>query len=232
LPTSGKIGIFNTQKKLPLRMENRTSVIPVSSENGLSFSNFDSLNTIQEITEFATLVFRTPGFFPPSFRSAESVVATIIQGKELGLPAMVSLQNIYFISGKPCLGLWAIAGLLRNKGIVSKVIKDAEPVLNSSGAICDYVTTIRFYRYSNALKQVVEEDCSFTMKEAMAAELSNKDNWKKYMKSMLYARCYSMGGRRIAPDIMMGIYEVSEMADAKNVSYIVKDNGEPQLVQI
>jgi hypothetical protein len=38
-----------------------------------------------------------------------------------------------------------------------------------------------------------------------------------------------MGARRVAPDIMMGIYEVSEMADAKNVAYKVSDTGEPQI---
>jgi len=204
-------------------------IVRVNSEETISVDTIDKLDTLDKITAFATVVFKTPGFFPPSFKSAEAVVATILQGRELGLKAMVSLQNIYFISGKPCLGLWAIAGLIRNKGIVSKTIKDAEPVLNSAGAICDYVTTIRFYRYSNALRQVVEEDCSFTMKEAMAADLAGKDNWKKYMKSMLYARCYSMGARRVAPDIMMGIYEVSEMADAKNVAYKVSDTGEPQI---
>jgi hypothetical protein len=51
------------------------------------------------------------------------------------------------------------------------------------------------------------------MKEAQAAGLTGKDNWKKYPSDMLFARAISRGARRFAPGIFGGspVYTPDEM---------------------
>ncbi len=69
---------------------------------------FDNFNALEEMSVFAkTLI--SSGVLPANYKTPESVVATIIQGKELGLKAMTALQNIHFIAGKPTLGVNAIS---------------------------------------------------------------------------------------------------------------------------
>jgi hypothetical protein len=53
----------------------------------------------------------------------------------------------------------------------------------------------------------------FTMKEATAAGLTGKDNWKHYPKNMLFARAISNGIRWFCPEIMQGqtVYTPDEL---------------------
>jgi hypothetical protein len=189
-----------------------------------SVGKFDDFSSMEEMQSFATTLLKSK-ILPDAYKTPEAVIATVIQGKELGLKAMTALQNIHFISGKPTLGIHAISALLRSKGIDSKVLRDFEPITNSEGVTVDYITTVRFYRYSNVTKGVIEEDCSFTWTDANAASLTGKDVWKKFPKNMMYARAYSNGARRIAGDVLLGIYETSEMADSVGTSYQLDADG-------
>jgi hypothetical protein len=51
------------------------------------------------------------------------------------------------------------------------------------------------------------------MKDAAAAGLTNKDNWKKYPRNMLFARAISNGQKWYAPDVYNGVtvYTPDEM---------------------
>ena len=51
------------------------------------------------------------------------------------------------------------------------------------------------------------------MKDASAAGLTNKDNWKKYPRNMLFARAISNGQKWYAPDVYNGVtvYTPDEM---------------------
>ncbi len=50
---------------------------------------FDNFNNLEEMTKFANTLISS-GILPPNYKTAESVIATIIQGKELGLKAMIA----------------------------------------------------------------------------------------------------------------------------------------------
>lgn len=191
---------------------------------------FDNFNNLEEMTKFANTLISS-GILPPNYKTAESVIATIIQGKELGLKAMTALQNIHFISGKPTLGTNAISALIRGRGVDFQTIKDAEPIKNAEGKTIDLITTIRFFRYSNVVNKVLEEDCSFTWNDAVAAGLTGKDVWKKFPKAMIFARCLSMGARRVANDILLGVYETTEMADSTNTNYNLDEEGQVTIIK-
>ncbi|MEM3714869.1 MAG: hypothetical protein QXF82_07980, partial [Nitrososphaeria archaeon] len=52
---------------------------------------------------------------------------------------------------------------------------------------------------------------TFTIEDAIRAGVVGKDNWKKYPKSMLFARCMSAGGKIHMPEILMGVYVHGEI---------------------
>lgn len=63
--------------------------------------------------------------------------------------------------------------------------------------------------------------CSWDLDRARQAGLSNKENWKKYPRAMLRARCISEGCRTVFPGATSGMYtpeEVRDMAPEREVS--------------
>lgn len=69
-------------------------------------------------------------------------------------------------------------------------------------------------------------DSSYSIMEAQNAGFyPKKDNWKNFPKQMCHARALAFGGRMIAADLMLGMYETSEMADATNVDYRMNEEG-------
>jgi len=198
--------------------------------NKEEIAKFDDFSDMGQMQAFATTLLKSK-ILPEAYKTTEAIISTVIQGKELGLKAMTALQNIHFISGKPTLGVHAISALLRSKGIDSKTIKDMEPLYNSEGVIVDYVTTVRFYRFSKIINQVIEEDSTFTWNDANAAQLTGKDVWKKFPKNMLYSRAYANGARRIGGDILLGIYETEEMASVTNTPIEMTEEGHITIIQ-
>ncbi len=94
----------------------------------------------------------------------------------------------------------------------------------------DYRTTIEFSRRVKQLDGSYEKmtiKTSFSIKDASTAGLLNKTNWKNHPKAMLLARCIAKGGRQIAADVLLGLYETSELAEVHNIEYTVPDISEP-----
>jgi len=146
------------------------------------------------------------GLLPSSIKKPEQAVVIALKGKELGLETMASFELIDVIMGKPALKPKGMASLIRKGGVRTKTIKDFEPILDEKGAKVDYITTIRFYRDG------IEEDVSYTYRDAERLGLTNKDNWKKQPAVMQYWRCYSKGANRVAPDLINGLYTTEELA--------------------
>lgn len=73
----------------------------------------------------------------------------------------------------------------------------------------DIRTKIKFTRIVG--NSSVIEYGIFSYNDAVSMELTTKDNWKKMPRQMLYARASSLGIRRIAPDVVNGLYTADEM---------------------
>jgi hypothetical protein len=181
------------------------------------FNSFDSM------MQFASM-FKDSGLV--SFKNPEQVATVILQGKELGLTPLVSLFNIHYISGRPSLGVHAQNALLKSKGIASRTIEDAV-YLDETGQITenkkeakDFRTTIEFARKTELFGTTIEKGV-FSFKEAKTAGLSEKENWKNYPKVMIWNRAFAIGARRIAPDVLLGCMEITEMADLSGMKYEV-----------
>jgi len=98
--------------------------------------------------------------------------------------------------------------------------------------IVDYITTYKFTRWVKTPVGWKEQNVnvSFTISEARQAQLLDKENWQKYPKRMLDARAFNYGAREIADDVIMGVYSISELADANNIKYTINENGEETII--
>lgn len=137
------------------------------------------------------------GFFGDVKSEAQAIVK-VMAGQELGLPPFASMSGIHIIQGKPVLGANVIATLVKNDPRYNY-----RPVRHD-----DTACTLAWYENGELVGEA-----SFTMEEAKAAGLTNKDNWKKYPSDMLFARAISRGARRFAPGIFGGapVYTPDEM---------------------
>lgn len=195
-------------------------------------AQLDSFRTVEDMMGLAKVLIES-GLCPSNIKKPEQVVTVILQGRELGFGAVTSINNIYNIQGRPCLSVHAINAKLSSKGIKIKTIKDFEVIKDEAGKTLDAITTIRFYiplvKPING-NDYLEEDVSFKWSQAQDMGLTTKDNWKKMKAIMMWNRCLSMGARRVAADAILGMYEVSEMADVANKNYSITEEGEVTII--
>lgn len=218
------------------------------------------------------------------FKKGEQAVAAILFGKELGLGAMISVNNIHSINGRASVGIHIINALLQSAGVVVEVLRNYEPcvatvlkgedgnpvMFDVSGVeaksndkkeypqgcrpqflreifidelpadyeikgkrISNFKTVVKLTRKlkqpDGSWKDVVIIQ-SFSKTDADIADLSGKDNWRNHPKVMALNRAIAFGGRLIASDILLGVYETSEIADTYNVPYKVDDNGKVTII--
>lgn len=147
-------------------------------------------------------------------------------GKELGVPTLQALHQIIPIKGKLSLSTRLQNALLR-KGGISFFTKEDGVYVYADGSVSklstksadnvvikpvDRRTTIVFTRPGTNGAQMVEE-VDFTWSDATKMGLTDKDNWKKMPREMLYARCLSKGANRIGADVTLGLYTTDELLD-------------------
>ena len=125
------------------------------------------------------------------------VMFVVMAGQELGLPPMVSLRGFNVIQGKPVMSADMMGALcLRRSDVCAKL-----ELVESTAVKATYVAQ---------RKGGQPITMSFTIEDAKAANLTNKDNWRKYPAAMLRARCVAAICRAVFPDICAGLYETSE----------------------
>lgn len=153
----------------------------------------DTLSQPDVIREAWSLAGRisTTEFVPKSLRgSTEKVMAALLAGRELGLGPMTALAHVHIVEGRPALSTEAKVALALAAGHALDVVETNTErcVIEARRAGSDRAVTV-----------------TYTMKDAASAGLTNKDNWKKYPRRMLQARCSSEAVRLVAPDTTLGI---------------------------
>jgi len=172
------------------------------------------------------------GLVPRSFAGDPgAVISAVEMGMELGLGAWASLNNIVVIQGRATLSLNAMLSLARSKGVLINVIKDYELVpveIRTKDGVkkaSDRATTVVITRgediYSPSGKLLDSRISEYTYTkywaEAKKADLVDKDNWKRMPRLMLRARAITEALRLYAADVILGMYESSELGDPANI---------------
>lgn len=145
----------------------------------------------------AAAALQKSGYFKDVISEAQAVVK-VMAGAELGLPPFASMTGIHIIQGKPALGANVIATLVNNDPRYKFRIKQCD----------DTACVLVWYEGGEKVGE-----SSFTIEEAKRAELTNKDNWRKFTSDMLFARAITRGARRFASGIFGGapIYTPDEL---------------------
>jgi len=178
------------------------------------------------------------GLIPRSFAGDPgAVISAVEMGMELGLSPWTALNNIVVIQGKATLSLNAILALARSRGVLIRVLKDyelEEVIVKKDGRPVkkyDRATVIEITRGedvkspSGKLLDSMVSKYTYTKywADAIKAELTTKDNWKRMPRQMLRARAITEALRLYAPDILLGIYETTELADPKDIIVDLKE---------
>lgn len=144
-------------------------------------------------------------FVPKSLRKSEpaattaAVAAAVLTGREVGLSPMSALRSIDVIDGTPALRVVALRALVLRAGHDIWV----EESTNTRAIVCGV-----------RRGSTHEQRSMWTMDQAKAANLVNKQNWQRYPAAMLVARATGDVARLIAPDVLLGLpYTVEELAD-------------------
>lgn len=138
------------------------------------------------------------GLMPAGIQTPEAAFAIIVTGKELGLTVMQSIRSVHIIKGKPALSADLILALVKRSPACQYF-----QLVTSTDTVATYRT-----------KRVNEEptEMSFTNEQAKRAGLLGDGSMhRKYPEAMLRARCIAALARAVYPDVVLGIYETSEL---------------------
>lgn len=153
-------------------------------------------SSIQDVDNLASK-FSKSSLIPESMRGKEAdVFVAIMAGQELGLPPMASLRSIHVVKGRPILSADVMVGLVLGSGVA-----DYFSCVDESATSVTYETRRRGSPHA--------QRNTWTLDDAKRAGLDG-DNWRKYPRAMLKARCRAALARDVYPDVLAGCYDEDE----------------------
>jgi hypothetical protein len=168
--------------------------------------------------------------------NVESAVTIATMGKELGIQPLTALNNIHIIKGRTVIASTLLGSLLKTSGYEYVWSKNwIQETINETKHI---VTEITLYwkshlEHPETKSYTWSHVFAITWAEMQAAGYTAKENWDKYPKNMMRARCMAYAVRAIAPHILMGMYtdlEIVDNLDEKGeYTVTVNEEGEPSV---
>lgn len=156
-------------------------------------------NVIQSMDDLerAANAMAKSGFFADAKQASQAIVK-VMAGRELGFGPFASMTGVAIIQGKPAIGANLMAAAVKRTG------KYNYRVLEMTNEACE----LEFYEAGKPVGK-----SRFDLKDASAAGLNSKDNWRKFPRNMLFARALSNGVKWYAPDIFNGatVYTPDEL---------------------
>lgn len=139
-----------------------------------------------------------------------AILACVATGRALGIDDMTALRSIYVIEGKATFSAELMVMLVRRRGhsITGEVTEGKATAIGTRADTGDSMTS------------------TWTLAMAERAGLLNKQNWRKYPESMLWARAVSQLCRMLFADCFAGAtYTTEELGEEHTDSA-----GEPMAV--
>jgi hypothetical protein len=156
--------------------------------------------SVGDVVRLAELICNTT-FVPAGLRgSAPATAATILYGREIGIPPITALQTMHVVNGR----VGMAAELLRAR--VYAAGHDLE-IVESTAAVCK----MRGRRRGGESWTEVQ----WSKGDAQQAGLGG-DAWRKYPRAMLQARCSAELCRLIFPDVTHGMAALEELDGTLN----------------
>lgn len=153
-----------------------------------------ALVTVSEIERMAQAVAASKLF---GIQNVEQAMALMLIAQAEGMHPAIAARDYHVIQGRPALK--ADAMLARFQAAGGKV---------KWGAYTDHAVSGTFSHPSGG-DITIEWDIG----RAKAAGLASKENWQKWPRQMLRARCISEGVRTVCPGVTTGLYTPEEIQD-------------------
>ena len=163
---------------------------PVAGESQITVRKQLSYSEIEQISK----AFVASGMFGRDVDKISKGITKIMAGQELGLAPFASMRAVHVIEGNATLSANTMAGMIKSSGRYDYTVVKKEV----DGCVIDFYEIIKGKRTKIGTE-------SFDKAEAQAAQLLNKQNWQKYPKAMMFARCISNGTRTYCPDVFSGM---------------------------
>lgn len=140
--------------------------------------------------------------FPGTTGVLQAMVKAMF-GEALGLTPAESQWGLHTVPGKPpSLSATLVAARIKARGRYNYRVRE----------LTDTACTIAFFECVDGRWEEVGT-ASFTIEDAKRADLTKKEVWKVYPKSMLFSRALTAGARIYTPDVFFGngIYTPEEL---------------------
>ena len=148
------------------------------------------------------------------------MLAVALQGRELGIGPLTSVNNIDMIDGTISMRAKLMSALIFGAGHIIKTIEASEDMAH-----------IRCYRYHPQLNELIDVgELTWTREDAERAGDIKKGTYSKYIKNMLMNRALTFAARTFYGDCLAGIgYTADEVGftddleQLEDVEQILKD---------
>lgn len=160
-----------------------------------------SYNDIAQIGK----AFVASGMFGRDVDRVSKAITKIMAGQELGMAPFAAMRAVHVIEGNATLSANTMAAMVKRSG------KYDYEVGKKTAEGCE----ITYYEIRAGKRYKIGTE-TFDIDEARTAGLMNKQNWVKYPKAMMFARCMSNGVRTYCPDVFSGmlVYTPDELGGA------------------
>jgi hypothetical protein len=142
------------------------------------------------------------GYFKDMTSLSKAITKALI-GQSMGMGLVQSMNSLYVIDGKVAMDSHAIRNTAVMAGYTIKTLELSEKIASLEWSI------------RKGGKEEVLGTSEYTWEDATKAGLTEKSNWKKYPKDMLFARAITRGARMYANQAFANqpIYERDEIFD-------------------
>ena len=185
------------------------------------------LSKLQSRAEYQILI--DSGTLPSSFDTPEKLMAVVKTGSELGMPAMVSINNINVIQGRTVISASMMGALLKESGVEYIFTRDYDKE-KETGKI---TTEMEFEWISKITGNPKTSKFAVTWGQFKLAGYTEKPNWKKYPKEMMRSRCMTSAIRYLFPEVLLrsagGLYSDVEIVDSMNGENDIKVGADGQV---
>jgi hypothetical protein len=147
------------------------------------------------------------GYFQDA-RDAAKAAVKVMAGAELGFGPIASMRGVDIIKGEVSLSAGLTAALVRGSGVYDYAIKRWD----NQGC------TLVFTRNGKAL----DPEITFDEADARKANLLGGDNYRRFPRSMYFARAMTMGARAHCPDLFGGAVYTPDELEAQREEAVVE----------
>jgi hypothetical protein len=181
-------------------------------------SSLALLKDLKSVEEYQILL--DSGAIPAALDTVQKLMTVVQTGKELGMGPMAAINNINIIKGRTVISSAMLGALLKSRNIEYIYTKDWVKEPNEKGE--DTIRTeIEFEWISSVSRKPKTAKFSISWAEMEIAGYTSREQWEKYPKNMLRARCMAYAVRALFPEILLGIYTDTEIVDAFNTNHTI-----------